>query len=339
MRRSLLPIAVLSVLAFTAAQDAATKEDDWSSRLIDTGRSHYLEDITGDDCIRCHTAIGEEWRSTTHATAWIDEPYQKELKSVRRKKSCYGCHIPEPMAGQDLESRPTPRGTMKHLGVHCTSCHQDTDGTTVLGPFGLETSAHPTKKSELFDHGDNSALCIACHRTSIGPVIGVAQDFVDTEQAEFGLSCVECHMPGLRRPIANREEGKEGEPYETRRSTDHRLMTPRDPVFMRKAFILEAEKKDGTVTFSIENKIGHRVPGLLERKIHFECEIFDAAGDSIGKSKHTIDNRAFLPAEETHDIVLEEAAKAVRLVVEGIHEAPGAKKPDTFFEKTYSLEE
>jgi hypothetical protein len=340
MRRSLLPLAALSLLAFAVAQDDAEKpKDAWSARLVDTGRTHYLENIEGDDCIRCHTAIGEEWRETTHATAWIDEPYQKELKGVRRKKSCYGCHIPEPMSGQDDNGRPKPRSTNKHLGVHCTSCHIDTDGTTILGPFGIETDAHPTKKSERFDHDKDNSLCISCHKTTIGPVIGIAKDFVDTEQEEFGLSCVECHMPGLRRPIANREQGEEGEPYEVRSSTSHRLMTPRDPEFLRDAFILAAKKSGDTVTFSIENKIGHRVPGLLERKIHFACEIFDDVDDSIGKQKHTIDNRAFLPVEETHNIVIGEAKKAVRLVVKGTHEAPGARKAVTFFEKTYTFEQ
>jgi len=116
-------------------------------------------------------------------------------------------------------------------------------------------------------------------------------------------------------------------------------MTPRDPEFLRDAFILAAKKSGDTVTFSIENKIGHRVPGLLERKIHFACEIFDDVDDSIGKQKHTIDNRAFLPVEETHNIVIGEAKKAVRLVVKGTHEAPGARKAVTFFEKTYTFEQ
>ena len=47
----------------------------------------------------------------------------------------------------------------------------------ILGPRGEEQEEHTSVKHSIFDGGNPDSLCIVCHRTSVGPVIGVAKDF------------------------------------------------------------------------------------------------------------------------------------------------------------------
>jgi len=333
------PLALLA-LAAGPQEDGGTPAE-WQARLVDTGRSARLDALEGDTCLACHREVGEEWRASMHALAWQDERYQHELKSIRRKKSCYGCHVPVALAAADRGARPEPREELRHLGVHCTSCHLAADGATVLGPRGLATDAHPSERSELFDHERGSALCVQCHDTTVGPVIGVAKDFVDTEQTELGLSCVGCHMPGLERPWANAPDVAQGAGAEAdsawpaRPARSHRLMTPRDPEFLAEAFLFRAKTDDGRTVLEIENQCGHRVPGLLERSITFRAKVRDAAGGAAGAAELVIDSRAFLPVEASLELEVE--AEGATLELEGWHRAPGAREPVLFLERRFAL--
>lgn len=312
---------------------AADTHAEWLARLVDRGRTNYLETVEGLDCLRCHTEVGEEWRHSLHALAWSDELYQKSLTRVRRKQSCYGCHAPETLSGTDLLQKPPVREEQRELGIHCGTCHLDSDGLTILGPAGRETDAHPSRKSEVFDFDSSNALCVDCHDTTIGPVIGIAKDFEDSEQSELDLSCVGCHMPGLTRPWANEPDGTPGE---ARRAHSHRLESPRDPVFLRSAFLVRARKALGATVFVIENQCGHRVPGLKERELLFELELFDAAGDRVASAQQLIDHRAYLPVEESLEIRLE--AEGTRLELKVTHTPPDFERGVVFWTQSFELE-
>lgn len=330
MRLSALTLA----LALVALQDeeATSPQEAWLARLARDGRTVQLEHTEGLDCATCHRVVAEEWRYSTHATAWQDEHYQRELRRTRKKDRCHGCHAPSPMVPAGLPSRPEARGENRHLGVECRSCHLAVDGETVLGPYGVETSAHGTELSPLFTGEDNS-LCISCHSTTIGPVIGIAQDFIDSEQAELDLSCIGCHMPGLRGPVANDEEGTD---YPVRKRRSHRLNTPRDPIFLASAFGLTAKILDGRAVLSIENRAGHRVPGTTRRELTFRIQVIDRHGDVVATKEHKIDHRRYLPVEETVEVELDEAGVALR--VRGRHDTDGLPRPQVFLEVELSLE-
>ena len=320
------------LIALSQDEEPASPHADWQARLARDGRTVQLADMSGLECAACHRTVAEEWRLSTHATAWQDEHYQRELRSTRKKDRCHGCQAPPPMIAAGLPSHPEAREGHRHLGVECSSCHLDVDGETVLGPYGVETEAHPTARSDLFT-GDDSALCISCHSTTIGPVIGVAQDFVDTKQAELGLSCIGCHMPGLRGPIANDDAGTE---YPTRRRRSHRLNTPRDPVFLATAFGLSAELRAGRAVLSIENLAGHRVPGTTRRELTFRVQVIDRHGDVVDEHEHLIDHRRFLPVEETVEVELAEGG--VKLRVRGLHETDGMRRPQEFMDVELPLQ-
>ena len=86
----------------------------------------------------------------------------------------------------------------------------------------------------------SSELCAVCHKTNIGPVVGIAKDYFASKQAERGRTCVGCHMAKVERAWADGE----GVPVRVGRS--HAIQTPRDPSFLRQAFALSWSPRGAT---------------------------------------------------------------------------------------------
>jgi hypothetical protein len=305
----------------------------WEARILDDGRPRMLEDLSGLTCAGCHLEVTEEWRRTTHALAWVDPHYQAELRKIRRKKGCTGCHAPAPLAGSQAKGSPPTREEDPHLGVTCTTCHLGADGETILGPAGHPTEAHPSARHEFFDPDAGSALCVSCHDVTIGPVIGVAKDWLRSGEADGGDSCVDCHMPKIRRPWANDPET--GQPLEVRRGRSHLIEGPRDPDFLRQALYLEAEFEEAGPILRVQNLTGHRVPGLVDRELTLEVRAFDEAGQELARTERTFDHRSYLPLDREVEVPLE-APRAARIEVRGRHRAPGIPKGVWFLERSFA---
>ena len=285
------------------------------------------------ECAECHLEITREWASTLHALAWEDVHFQKEIRKVRRKKSCYGCHIPQPLHGlAGFIPNPDPRDEQLAHGIDCAACHEGESGE-MLGPFGAENSAHTSAKSESFTADGANRLCIACHATNIGPVLGIAKGFNETEVAKSGGSCVGCHMAPVERAHATDPETGESSP--PRKGRSHLLQTPRDPAFLRQAFLISARTRGETTTLLISNRTGHRVPGLTERSLEFKIELLDEQGKSRAKVRHIIDKRRYLPVDDHLEIELEGVGGSVHVIAE--HEAPGYRKPVRFLDETFPV--
>jgi len=259
--------------------------------------------------------------------AWVDEEYRQALTEKRRPELCHGCHAPEPLLAGLLGSKPGTRDAERALGVHCESCHDDGSGT-VLGLHGTATDAHPSRvAAELAVPGSNE-LCSSCHATNIGPVIGVAKDFAAAKLAERGLSCVGCHMAPVERP------GADGSPARAGRS--HALQTPRDPDFLRRAFGLELALEDGRSVVRIENRAGHRVPGLVGRKITFRAELLDGTGETLETRELGLDERAHLPVEGRTEIRFSREGASARVM--GEHEEPRSSAPVSFLDEVLGMD-
>lgn len=262
-----------------------------------------LEDFA---CTECHASIVDEWASTSHAIAWEDEVYQAALAERKNPRLCTSCHIPGPLLVTGEIERPRAREADLHHGVDCAACHLGPDDTW-LGPHGAPTDAHATAASEHFTTPGSNALCARCHATNIGPVIGIAKDFEAAGLAERGLSCVGCHLAPLPR-------ASEDEPL--RRS--HALQTPRDPAFLARAFHVRRSAA-GVV---VENRAGHRVPGLIGREIRLRAQALDASGAVVAESERTLDARAHLVVDGSFE--LEVAGGRIRVL--GDHLDP--REPD-----------
>src|SRR5262245_17595440 len=259
-------------------------------------------------CASCHAEVAAEWAASAHGIAWVDEQYRAALTDKTRSERCYGCHAPEPVLAGVLTSKPETREAVRELGVHCESCHQDADGA-MLGPRGTQVAAHASKSSDALQAPGSNALCSACHSTNIGPVIGVAKDFASAKMAERGLSCVGCHMAPLERAWAT------DAPARTGRS--HALQTPRDPAFLRLAFGRELRTVEGKSVLVLKNQAGHRVPGLVGRKLTFRAALLDAAGTTLEEKELELDERAYLPVDGARELAFSRVGSSVR--IRGLH--------------------
>ena len=286
-------------------------------------------------CAQCHEEIAREWGASLHAQAWNDEVFQEELSSVRRKKSCHGCHAPLPMLGTDLSARPQVRPMWQDHGVDCRACHLGPDGA-IHGPDGAPSSGHTSVKDAAFTDEGSNAMCISCHRVSIGPVIGIAKDFEDEALAGRGLTCVGCHMAPVERSMAI--DDATGEPLPARKGRSHALQTPRDPAFLAQSFRLEAERTDEGALLRVHNRAGHRVPGLEDRRMVFEVELLDASGEVLSEGELVVSRREYLPFGEFSELPLAGVGGAT-LRVHATHDAASLEEPVTFLERQLSLSE
>lgn len=287
-----------------------------------------VEGVESLECGECHAQETEEWATTAHAIAWVDEHYRADIADRKRPELCHGCHIPEPLSASPKPGKPPrPREESAeplHFGISCNTCHLAADGS-MLGPHGDETDAHATTRSDRMTAPGSNGLCSSCHSTNIGPVVGVAKDFAKAGMAERGKSCVECHFQLLE------DAGPNG-----RSKRSHALQTPRDPAFLSRAFESVARVEGGRTIVVITNQAGHRVPGLRGREIEFTARVLDEAGSELASGECAFDVRTFLPVDGTREIALAAVGAAVQLV--GRHLDPRIDAPVTFLEQRLTPE-
>lgn len=311
-------------------------------------------------CNACHAELVEEWATSLHAQAWIDERYQEALAGRRRPESCTGCHIPQPLFDGALERRYVPRDDVttprpadgpealawdpRHMGISCVSCHRAPDGA-MLGPFASDTEdelseAHASRQHPAFVRGSEAqdALCITCHRQTVGPVIGIAKGYQQTDQAAKGLSCVGCHFAPVERAHAKgtRPDGSTWEsPIRPGRS--HALQTPRDPYYLSLAFGLEAAATETGAQLTIRNQAAHRIPGLRTRTMRFVVTARAADGTTLAETEHTIASDAPLDIDGTIPLPLSLATPATTLHVQAWHDWEGIEAPVLFLDRELEL--
>ncbi len=297
-------------------------------RPVDPAMPARAEGAEALDCARCHPAQTEEWSASLHALAWQDPRYREAWEGLRRPAKCHGCHAPEPLHVTGLGKRPRVRAEGRELGVDCLACHGG-EGGVILGPRGAPSEAHPSRVDPSFTAEGESRLCIACHDTNVGPVIGVAKGFDLDGAARRGLSCVGCHMAPRERPAA--VDPDTGAPGPARAGRSHALQTPRDPAFLAQAFALEARRGEDGLILSIRNRAGHRLPGLEDRAFTFEARALGEDGEELGRATATIDKRAWLAAGAEIEVPL--GVDGVRLEITAEHAWGGVPEPTPFLDR------
>lgn len=314
-------LLVLATASLATALAPGRGDEPWTLPLAppaphDPGFRAALEGADSIRCGFCHETILREWAESLHALAWVDPRFQASLEGRRKPADCHGCHAPRPLfelleAEGRLGTRPPVRAAspepLEH-GVSCLSCHQAAGGVMV-GPLGIETDAHPTRRSELMSDAGSNELCATCHQTTVGPVVGVSRDFLAARLDERGMSCVGCHMQAAERPTATDDDDR---PTPPRKGRSHALQSPRDPRFLAQAFALRAERREGAVVVLVANRAGHRVPALDERELVFELELTSAAG-LVSSARRVLTSAAPLSTLETLELRLEGDGEAVRV--------------------------
>lgn len=139
------------------------------------------------ECGTCHVEIYDEWRRSSHATAYTN-PRFREATDDYSFPECLGCHAPEPSL--TLET-PGAREVFREEGVTCVSCHLEE--AKLWGPF--ETSGlvvpHPVGADP--ERYSDSRFCGRCHE-------GTLQEWQASE-SDGKRSCQECHMPAVTRKL------------------------------------------------------------------------------------------------------------------------------------------
>lgn len=335
-RRSPLPlcssVAVLSLLflAFGCARRETAREytvDD--ARAFFASQPRYLRpiphtevpegltDLRAETCGMCHDEIYEEWRISTHARAWEDDPqFMEEMAKTTAQPGrdaswlCANCHtpleeqLPRLVAALEDGDRGRPiyvdnphfDETLQLEAITCATCHVR-DGV-ILGPYGAEGAPHPVRQSdELFSVG----LCTQCHQVeaTLDDVemictFDTGETFAAGPWAAEGKTCQACHMPEVERAITN-----QGTPVrKTRRHWFGGSLIPKKPEFEAELAPLRDIYPDGariewvdlpksvragtraTVTFTVTNaEAGHSLPTAdVERYLLVSAQALDPSG-------------------------------------------------------------
>lgn len=162
-------------------------------------------------CGRCHRAIFESWKESSHARAMESRLFQDALDLTESdfgagaRKTCLGCHSPIGVETGDLALRKK----VSWEGITCDYCHSIRSvSLTGLNPkavlaFTLVKSG-PLKDVNSGAHGTvfspvhTSALaCAPCHeyRNALGfPVLTTFSEWKNSRYGKDGRECQSCHM-------------------------------------------------------------------------------------------------------------------------------------------------
>jgi hypothetical protein len=284
-----------------------------------------ITDLKASSCGACHTEIYEEWRISTHARAWADDPqFQAELHKPRANGSdvtwmCRNCHTPlrsqqpelvvglqnEALDRPIYETNPHFDAELQQDAITCASCHVR-DGV-VLGPFGDSAAPHPVKKS---DQLLSNEVCTDCHQAkawfeelALACVFNTGTEFEDGPYAKEGFTCQQCHMPKVQRPLV-----VGGQARATRRHWFGGSLIPKQERFKDELSEIRKHYPDGLTTdwidppkivlagsaiklkYYVYNKnAGHRLPtGDPERFLLVTARVKDANGATLAEYSERI---------------------------------------------------
>ncbi|MBJ94550.1 MAG: hypothetical protein CMP23_08745 [Rickettsiales bacterium] len=287
-----------------------------------------LPDLKASTCGACHQEIYQEWRISTHARAYLDDPqFIAELNKPREGDSdvrwmCHNCHTPLREQQQQLvtglhagkldravyEVNPSFDHELQKEAVTCAACHVR-DGV-VLGPFGNSDAPHATRKSEELL---SPALCTACHQAqahfedlALACAFDTGAEFEKSPYAAEGFTCQQCHMPKQQRPLVGG-----GNPRPTRRHWFGGSMIAKQPVFEEEIAAIRPHYPEGLTLFwkdlpkeliaGSANKLrlvaynehaGHSLPtGDPERFILINASIKNAKGEVLSQVSERIGAR------------------------------------------------
>ncbi|MBI2377562.1 MAG: hypothetical protein HYV07_26410 [Deltaproteobacteria bacterium] len=252
-----------------------------------------LQDLRASTCGACHREIYEEWKISTHARAYLDDPqFMAELAKSSKPEldvtwMCLNCHTPTESqlerlvvstnAGVEKPEyvrNPDFDPALRAEAITCATCHVR-DGK-VLGPTGSATAPHPVEKDESLLRSD---VCTRCHQAK-AEFVHIALACVFDTGAEHAKgpdrdkTCQTCHMPELERPMAPGSP-----PRKTRRHWLGGSLIPKTAQFEADMKLMRPHYPDGLVvtpthpptharpgdildlSFDVENRnAGHSLP-------------------------------------------------------------------------------
>ena len=269
-----------------------------------------LVSLKSQDCGTCHTEYYAEWKTSTHAQAWVDEQFQAELKKESSPFMCINCHVPlqnqqefvvTGLINGDIykpvkEKNPLFDKDLQKEGINCASCH--VRDNQIIGPNGSELAPHKVKKDPIHL---SETLCISCHNANAVITPTLACTFQTGDEWKAGpfygkKNCISCHMPETHRPLMAGFPAKKSHFHNFPASgiPKHDTLKPAMlkslefyPTVLKKSY-----KSSDTLKFDLVLKnehAGHRVPsGDPERFMLIDIVLKDVTGKVIAKSQGRI---------------------------------------------------
>ena len=314
--------------------------------LLALSSGGWEEPASAEVCGRCHRAIHESWKTSTHSQAMESRLFQDVAEMAEAdfgpagRKVCLGCHSPVAVQTNDLGLNRK----VSWEGVTCDYCHSVRDvsmdgpnpkaildfSMVKTGPLSDAVSqAHRTAYSAVHT---SSSICAPCHeyKNAAGfPVLTTYSEWKASRYAKEGRQCQFCHM--------SRVSGDVVDPH-VARSHSAKINLHQMPGSHSLEQLTSAVKaqlnavRDGDqvrVTVEIANQTaGHYLPtGSPLRQL-----LMEVRADSAGQ--HFREERIYArKVADQHGTVLmrEHFAflKAVK-VVSDTRLAPGEKRSETF---------
>jgi predicted CXXCH cytochrome family protein len=298
-------------------------------------------------CGRCHRAIHDAWKNSSHAQAMESRLFQDALEMAEAdfgaagRETCLGCH--SPLISQTRDSALQKKVSWE--GVTCDFCHSIRDVNMAgANPAVLPTPAGersgPMSATHGAPHGTvysavhtSSLVCAPCHeyKNSSGfPVLTTYSEWRKSPYAKDDRQCQTCHMGRVAGDLVDPKVTRTGIAKVNLHQMpgSHSLEQLTSAVKAQLSVAREGDQVNVTVNVS-NQKAGHYLPtGSPLRQLVLEVQ-----ADGYG-GEHFREERVYArTVADSHGTVLmrEHFAflRAVK-VVSDTRLAPGENRAETF---------
>ncbi len=249
-------------------------------------------------CAECHGKMADEWRGSMHAQSGHSKLYT-ELAAAS-PDTCASCHTPLALLlGAD---HPAAKE-----GVSCDVCHTIAKVDVGAAPPRFELAVFDmVKYGPLCDAKDHyfhrmgcsklhetAELCGACHQRVVDgpggpvPLYTTYQEWKEGPYPEEGWQCQDCHMPGVKAPVAEGEKPRDGVP-------DHGFFGGGDLRKDSAKLELTARLLDGAhvIDARLTNYAGHDLPsGFPGKRAVLRAVALDHAGKELARDEISFGRR------------------------------------------------
>jgi nitrate reductase cytochrome c-type subunit len=269
-----------------------------------------LLSLKSEDCGTCHKEYYAEWKTSTHAQAWLDQQFQAELKKESSPFMCINCHVPlqnqqefiiEGLINGDIykpvkEKNPLFDRELQKEGINCASCH--VRNNVIIGASGSTLAPHPVKKDPIHL---SETLCISCHNANAVVTPTLACTFQTGDEWKAGpfygkKNCISCHMPETHRSLTEGFPAKKSHFHNFPASGIPKHDTLKPAMLKSLEFYSIGVKKSYKLSDSLKFSVilknehaGHRVPsGDPERFMLVDMVLKNTDGKVISKTQGRI---------------------------------------------------
>ena len=244
-------------------------------------------------CAECHGKMADEWRGSMHAQSGKSKLYATLAGTTA---SCASCH--EPLVAVAGPDHPAARE-----GVTCDVCHTIKAVSIDAPPPRFELGVFDMIKfgplCDAKDHyfhrmgcsklHETAELCGACHQRVDGgvPYYTTYQEWKEGPYPDEGWQCQDCHMPGVKAPVAEGEKPREGVP-------DHGFFGGGDLRKDSAKLELSSRKLDGAtmIDAKLTNYAGHDLPsGFPGKRAVLRAVALDRAGKELARDEVSLGRR------------------------------------------------